>query len=225
MPRIERGLIDNGVYHILNRGNARQTVFGDRADYSSFVALMREARSRYSVRIFAYCLMPNHFHLVVQPKRGEDLSRFMQWLLTSHVRRYHRRRGTSGHVWQGRYKSFLIQQDAYLLIVIRYVERNPIRAGLAGAAADWQWSSHQERINKAGAEVLDPCPVSLPNDWGEYVDQPLSESELGSVHRCVRRQAPYGSSEWQSKVSTEHGLQTTLRPRGRPRKMTEARKK
>ncbi|MEA3239932.1 MAG: transposase [Candidatus Bipolaricaulota bacterium] len=226
MPRIERGLVNFGVYHVLNRGNARQRVFDDGADYSSFVALLKEAKDRYSVHIFAYCLMPNHFHLVMQPDHGEALSRFMQWLLTSHVRRYHQRRGTSGHVWQGRYKSFLIQRDAHLLIAIRYVERNPVRAGLVDSAADWRWSSHQSRIGKAHAEILDPCPMMLPVDWGEYVDQPLLESDLASLRRSVNRQAPYGSAQWQGEVSIEHGLQATLRPRGRPRKIrNESRKK
>jgi len=136
----------------------------------------------------------------MQPERGEALSRFMQWLLTSHVRRYHQRRGTSGHVWQGRYKSFLIQRDAHLLIAIRYVERNPVRAGLVDSAADWRWSSHQARIGKAHAEILDPCPMMLPVDWGEYVDQPLLESDLASLRRSVNRQAPYGSAQWQGEV-------------------------
>jgi len=221
VPRIQRGLVDFGVYHVLNRGNAGQRVFDDGADYGSFVALLKEARSRYSVHIFAYCLMPNHFHLVMQPECGEALSGFMQWLLTSHVRRYHRRRGTSGHVWQGRYKSFLIQRDAHLLVAIRYVERNPVRAGLVDSAADWRWSSHQERIGKAHAEILDPSPIMLPVDWGEYVDQPLQDSVLASLRRSVNRQAPYGSARWQSEVSIEHGLQATLRPRGRPRKMRD----
>ena len=225
MPRIERGLVDGGVYHVLNRGNARQTVFNDGIDYRTFVSLVKEGKSRHAVSIFAYCLMPNHFHLVVQPEHGEELSRFMQWLLTSHVRRYHQRRGTSGHVWQGRYKSFLIQRDAHLLVVIRYVERNPVRAGLVDSAADWRWSSHRARIGEARLGIIDPCPVDLPGDWTEYVNRPLSGSELGSVRRSVNRQAPYGSAGWQSDVSSRYGLQATLRPRGRPRKMRDRSRK
>ena len=221
MPRIERGLVDGGVYHVLNRGNARQTVFHDEADYRSFVSLVKDARSRYAVSIFSYCLMPNHFHLVIQPKHGEELSRFMQWLLTSHVRRYHRRRRTSGHVWQGRYKSFLIQLDAHLLVVLRYVERNPVRAGLVGSAADWRWSSHRARIGRVRLGIIDPCPVMLPGDWTEYVDQPLSETELGTVRRSVNRQTPYGAAQWQGDVSIKYGLQATLNPRGRPRKLRD----
>ncbi|MFH1624527.1 MAG: transposase, partial [Pseudomonadota bacterium] len=98
MPRIARGLAGGFVYHIINRGNGRQKVFHEDEDYQAFVDLMVEARNRYSIKTLAYCLMPNHFHMVLMPLRAEELSRYMQWLMTSHVRRYHRHYGTSGHV-------------------------------------------------------------------------------------------------------------------------------
>jgi len=84
------------------------------------------------MRVLAYCLMPNHFHLALWPQADGDLSRWMQWVLTAHVRRYHRHYGSSGHVWQGRFKAFPIQADGHLLTVLRYIERNPVRAGLGG---------------------------------------------------------------------------------------------
>jgi putative transposase len=124
MPRISRGLVDNSVYHVINRGNGGQVVFRKDKDYEAFIDIVLEARLNYSVKVFAYCLMPNHFHMVLMPDRAEHLSKMMQWLMTSHVRRYHRHYGTSGHIWQGRYKSFLIQKDSHLLTVLRYVESN-----------------------------------------------------------------------------------------------------
>ncbi len=221
MPRVERALADNCTYHVLNRGNAKQTVFNNMSDYRAFHRLMEKAKGRYAVRVFAYCLMPNHFHLVVQPECGEELSKFMQWLMTSHVRRHHQRRGTSGHVWQGRYKSFPIEHDSHLLVVMRYVERNPVRAGLVSSAFDWPWSSHKERLGQVSPLLIDRCPVQLPIDWTEYIDQPLSKSELGALRRSVNRQSPYGTAQWQSKVCAKYSLESTLRPRGRPRKMRE----
>lgn len=94
----------------------------------AFLRLLAEAGERVPIRLLAYCLMPNHFHLVLWPREDEELSRYMQWLMTSHVRRHHRHYGTNGHIWQGRFKAFPIEQDEHLLAVLRYVERNPVRA-------------------------------------------------------------------------------------------------
>ena len=122
-------------YHVLNRGNGRRQVFHKDADFSAFVQLFADAHLRHAMRIVAYCLMPNHFHLVLWPRHDGDVSRFMQWLLTTHVRRYHQHHRTSGHVWQGRFKAFPIQENEHLLTVLRYVERNPLRAGIVRAIA------------------------------------------------------------------------------------------
>jgi len=218
MPRVARGLVDGFVYHILNRGNGKQEVFHIDQDYKVFTHLMGEAKTRYSVKIFAYCLLPNHFHMVLMPLRAEEISKWMQWLMTSHVRRYHRHYGTSGHVWQGRFKSFLIQEDSHLLAVLRYVEANPVRAGLVGSVKEWLWSSHKERTGEKSRLLMDEIPVGLPEAWGRYVDEPLREKELNRLRQSVNRQSPYGALMWQMEVSKELGLESTLRPRGRPRK-------
>jgi len=133
MPRPKRSAPAVYCYHVLNRGNGRQRVFHKEADYAAFVRLFDEAQVRCPMRVLAYCLMPNHFHLVVWPWGDGDLSRWMQWLQTTHVRRYHEHYRSTGHVWQGRFKAFPIQEDEHLLTVLRYVERNPLRAGLAAA--------------------------------------------------------------------------------------------
>src|SRR5262245_4461404 len=120
MPRTARASAGNFVYHVLNRGNARAEVFHKDEDYAAFVKLMEEACDRLSLRVIGYCLMPNHFHLVLWPHGDGDLSYWMQWLMTSHVRRYHRHYGSNGHIWQGRFKAFPIQQDEHLTTVLRY---------------------------------------------------------------------------------------------------------
>ena len=216
MPRIARGLADGAVYHVLNRGNGGQRVFRGDSDYLCCEALLLRAKERYPLELLAYCLMPNHFHLVVRPIHGRDVSRFVQWLLTSHVRRHHRKNGTTGHVWQGRFKSFLIQEDDHLLTVMRYVERNPVRAGLTDTAVQWPWSSHAESIGERERQLTDPCPLDLPHTWSSFVNLPLTDAELQDVRKSVNRQAPYGVPEWQRHMCSEHGLQSTIR-RGRPR--------
>jgi len=126
MPRVARGLIDRQIYHIINRGNNRQDVFYAKADYRGFMRLLKKSLGLYKVNLFSYCLMPNHFHMVVQSVYNTQLSQWMQWLMTSHVRRFRCKHGGVGHVWQGRFKSFLIQKDRHLLMVLRYVEQNPV---------------------------------------------------------------------------------------------------
>ena len=218
MPRISRGLADDSIYHVINRGNGGQVVFQKDKDYEAFVNLMKEAKIRYAIKIFAYCVMPNHFHIVVMPHQSGDLSKWMQWLMTSHVRRFHKHYGTSGHIWQGRYKSFLIQKDSHLLTVLKYVESNPLRAGLVNSANNWLWSSHRESVHKGGHLLIDEVPVELPKEWSEFVNESIAEKELEKLRQSVSRQSPYGDSLWQVHVSKTFGLESTIRPRGRPRR-------
>jgi len=217
MPRVARGLADGLIYHIVNRGNGRQEVFHKDHDYLSFVELLKNALQRYPVRLYAYCLMPNHFHLLLVPEIAEDLSKFMQWFMTSHVRRYHRHYKTSGHIWQGRFKSFIVQADRHLLTVVRYIEGNPVRAGLSASAAHWKWSSHSERIFGT-PEIISNLPIALPDEWTTFVDTPLIDSELEKLRKSINRQAPYGAEQWQIQISKELGLDSTMNLRGRPKK-------
>ena len=217
MPRIPRAFVDGFIYHVLNRGNGKKNVFHNGEDYETFTNLMRLSRGLFPIKVLSYCLMPNHFHMVVWPVKAKVLSRWMQWLMTSHVRRYHQLYGTNGHVWQGRFKSFIVQQDHHLLTLLRYVENNPVRSGLVGSAMDWSWSSHGEMLGKKSQDTTHSPPMDLPKDWGSLVDAPLTGSELERLRQSVNRQSPYGELHWQSKVCEEFGLESTLRSRGRPR--------
>ncbi len=225
MPRVARGLAGDHIYHVLNRGNGKQEVFHKKGDYAAFIDLMKEAKERNPVKVFAYCLMPNHFHLVMMPEKGEELSRWMQWLMTSHVRRYHRHYGSSGHIWQGRFKSFIIQKDEHLLTVMRYVEGNPVRAALVKSANEWLWSSHMERLSESDNDLIDDIPMELPANWGSYVDEPLTAKEMELMRESVNRQSPYGQADWRVTISQELGLESTLRPKGRPKKDVVSTKK
>jgi len=227
MPRINRGLAEGNIYHVLNRGNAKQEVFHKKEDYEIFIDLIREAKELHPVKLFAYCLMPNHFHLLIMPIKTKELSNFMQWLMTSQVRKHHKHYDTSGHVWQGRFKDFIVSTDEYLLTVLRYIENNPVRSGIVKYAKDWTWSSHRERILSSKKKtLLEDLPIELPEDWAKFVDQAFEEQELDIIHKSVNRGTPYGSQEWQKKKCKELGLESTIRPIGRPRKpKNEDRKK
>jgi putative transposase len=220
MPRTARASVGNLCYHVINRGNARATVFHKDEDYAAFVKLMADAQDRLPMRLVAYCLLPNHFHLVLWPLADGDLSRWMQWLLTAHVRRYHRHYGSSGHVWQGRFKAFPIQQDDHLLSVLRYVERNPARAKSLGIrkAQRWPWSSLSVPRPEQVVPQLHAGPVPRPSNWLEWVNEPQNEAELLALRTSMTRGTPYGSEPWQKRTAKMLGLESTLRPRGRPRK-------
>lgn len=227
MPRTARASVGNVCYHVLNRGNGRAEVFHKDDDFAAFVDLLAEANERLPMRLLGYCLIPNHFHLVVWPPRDGDLSRWMQWLLTSHVRRYHKHYHGSGHVWQGRFKAFPVQSDEHLLTVLRYVERNPLRAKLVTHAERWAWSSLAWRaMATAGTKARRPgmlaeWPVRCPRHWIEHVNTPQSEAELAALRRSVERGAPFGDESWSTRIARRLGLEASLRPRGRPRKQPE----
>lgn len=216
MPRTARASVGNIAYHVINRGNGQTTVFHDDDDFAAFVRLIGEASERVAMRVAAYCVMPNHFHLVLWPLDDGDLGAWMQWLMTAHVRRHHRRHGTSGHVWQGRFKAFPIQKDDHLLTVLRYVERNPVRAGLVDKSRDWRWSSRSV-MPPAGAPKL-RCPLALPADWNRLIDDVEPTAQLERVRGSVNRGAPFGNARWVRGTARRLGLESSLRPLGRPRK-------
>lgn len=218
MPRTARASQANWCYHVLNRGNGKAEVFHKPADYEAFFALFKPACERVPMRILACCLMPNHFHLVLWPRKDGDLSRWMQWLMTSHVRRYHRHYGGSGHIWQGRFKAFPIQRDEHLLTVMRYVERNPLRAKLVRRAAAWRWSSLFARRANPPPGWLSPSPIQLPSNWLDIVERVQSEAEIAALQLSITRGKPYGSMNWTRIAAKRLGLESTVRPRGRPYK-------
>jgi len=218
MPRTARAAVGGYCYHVINRGNGRAEVFHKAADFDAFARLLRAGVARTDMRLIGYCLMPNHFHLVLWPIKDGDLGEYMHWLLTTHVRRYHKHYHSSGHVWQGRFKAFPIEQDDHLLTVLRYVERNSLRADLVERAEQWRWSSLRWWLEPGQLRFLDPGPVPRPANWVELVNQPASEAELESLRRSVQRGCPYGTDAWVKQTATALGLESTLRPRGRPAK-------
>jgi len=237
MPRAPRAAAGGIVYHVLNRANARMRLFRAAGDDELFPAVLAAAHERVAMRTIGYCVMPNHWHLVLWPRADGDLSEFMRWLTVTHTQRWHaaRRTAGSGHVYQGRFKSFPAQRRRLgpgerargmleggdpVLSVLRYVERNPVRAGLVTRAAWWRWSSlHQRRaVAGEGLPPLTDPPGGLPGDWERLVNRPHSERELAALRRCIRRGRPFGGEVWVRRFAAEFGLDSTLRPRGRPRK-------
>ena len=221
MPRTARAADGGIVYHVLNRGNGRMKIFREPEDYQAFVGLILDAQQRAEVELFGFCLMTNHWHLVLRPKGLGDLAAYLSWLSNTHVKRYraHYRR-TSGHLYQGRYKSFPVQEEHYFLRLMRYVEANPLRAKMVERAQDWPWSS-AGCGRKLSEQMLDAWPVDRPPSWLAMVNRPLSAEEAAQLKESLTRGRPFGDEKWTQRITTRLGLQYTLNPRGRPRKPEE----
>lgn len=193
-PRIDLG---DYVYHVINRANGRATIFKSDVEYADFEYLLSEIRETYDMRILAYVLMPNHWHLMLYPKKDGDLSKALHWLTTSHVRRHHSRNGTigHGHLYQGTYKSFLVQTDSHFLTVLKYIERNAVRAKLCKTAPSWKWCSAHRRINGTNREknLLAELPVPLPQQYLDWLNDPEPAESLKEIRECVERGVSYGA--------------------------------
>lgn len=209
------------VYHVLNRAVARLPLFQKSSDYAAFERVLAEALREHPTRILAYCIMPNHWHFVLWPQADGELSAFLRWLTHTHAMRWHThyQTGGTGHVYQGRFKSFPVEEDEHLYTVLRYVERNPLRAGLVARAEQWRWSSLWRR-QSGDTAILRPWPVPEPPGWVGLVNEPQTEAELVALRQSVARGSPYGSGEWAERTARHLGVEHSLRPLGRPKKGT-----
>ncbi len=232
MPRPLRPIADGLIYHVINRGNNRQTVFDSDGDYRAFLKAIADLKERRQFDLYGYCLMGNHIHLLIRP-RDCSISRIAQSLLVSHTQRYHRFHRSSGHVWQGRFKSPVIQDDDHLLTVLRYIEANPLRAKLVERAGDYAWSSFACHGLGRSDPLLDPVvwydalassSAARQRRLSAYVHQIPEEDELAAIRRSSETGLPYGETEWVDRLCRELKLDLTIRPRDRPRKDADASK-
>lgn len=206
------------VFHVLNRGVRKLRLFDRPGDYRAFLKVFCEAQERIPMRCLAYCLMPNHFHLVLWPRTDSELSAFMAWLTATHSKRWHAYRQTAGtgHVYQGRYKAFPVSSDTHFLRLCRYVERNALRAGLVARAENWPWSSVAQRAGRPSLVSLTEWPVARPPDWSDLVQLDVPE-ETQELRQAVSRGAPYGPEDWRVQIASQLQMKSSLAPVGRPR--------
>ncbi len=201
---------------------ARLPLFEKDGDYQAFERVLAQALQQYPTRLLAYCLMPNHWHMVLWPCEDGELTAFVRWLTHTHSMRWHAHyhTGGTGHVYQNRFKSFPIESDDHLYTVLRYVERNALRANLVSRAENWRWGSLWRRQGGVALPLvrLDAWPLATPADWVELVNTPQTEAEVDAVRRSVARNRPFGSDSWTTATAQQLGLQATLRSPGRPPK-------
>lgn len=220
MGRPLRTALGEIIYHIINRSNGRIKIFRKDQDYVAFEQILVAAKEKQPMRLLSYCLMPNHWHLILYPYHDNDLPRFMRWLTLTHTQRWHahyQNIGT-GHLYQGRYKSFPVQTDEHFLQVVRYVERNALRARLAQKAENWRWSSlwRREREAAKDKQLLDTWPVPRDKNYLSWVNQPQPKEEVDQIRFHLQRGRPYGQEVWMHNTAQRLGLESSFRQRGRP---------
>ena len=220
MSRIARTSDGDCVYHVLNRANARVSVFDNEQDYQTFEAILEDAVEKFDMRLLSYCIMPNHWHLVLYPKKDGDLIKFMGWLSNTHTRRWHMEKHTigEGHLYQGRYKSFICQNDNHFITLARYVEQNALKAHLVEKAENWKWSSvwRRESGNSEQKKLLSAWPVVCPDDYVSSLNQLQIQPGDEDIEKAIIKSKPYGDENWVAETVKQFGLEQTLKNVGRP---------
>jgi putative transposase len=210
------------IFRVLNRAIARISMFEQDKDFVAFERILCETMQQRPMRVCAYCVLSNHWHFLLWPERDGDLAAFMQRLTIAHVRNWqeHRRVTGTGHLYQGRYKSFPVEEDEHFLTVARYVERNALRAGLVSRAEQWRWGSLWRRCGGEckPAVTLAAWPMPIPQDWTEWVNGAENRDELQRLRTSVYRGRPFGRVDWQQRVAKQLGLQSSYRANGRPKR-------
>ena len=222
MSRSKRIALGGYVYHVFNRANGRLRIFQTENDFLVFEKVLADGLKLFSMRLCGYCIMSNHWHMLLWPQSDGDLSNFMHWVTLTHTQRYHSIHGTIGigHLYQGRYKSFPVQSDSHYLSVLRYIEANPVQVELVRDAGLWPWSSFAVRQGRESDILLCDGPVELPSDWPGLVHAALDPASFNGIGNSIRRGAPFGDENWTEAATDRLKLHSTLRPRGRPRKGT-----
>jgi len=219
MPKRFQAETADIVFHALNRAVRGTVLFQEPADYAAFERILAEAVGRTGLRLLAYCLMPNHWHLVVWPTEDNQLVRCMHWLASTHAKRWqtYRRQVGTGAVYQGRYKAIPVQTERYFLTLCRYVERNPLRAELVDRAESWPWGSLAARETNCSNVPLSTWPILRPEPWVELVNSAQTGAELEPIRDSAQAGRPLGDDGWAASIQSRFG--DRRRPtRGRPRK-------
>jgi len=224
MGKVPRVDVADLIYHVWNRGNAGGKIFLKETDFIAFENIITQAVEKTEMRILAYCIMPNHWHFVLQPRKDGDLSLFLHWLTLTHTARWQVSKGVegSGHLYQGTYKSNICESDEHFLQLVRYVERNALRAKLVKRAEDWRWSSGWIRVNgdEEKKKILCEWPFVIPKNYSEIINKHQDNEEIETIRSSIKRGSPYGGEMWKDEMVTKYSLQASIKPRGRPKKGT-----
>lgn len=225
MARLPRLVVPNQPHHIIQRGNDRQLIFRDADDYAIFLVRLREAAKQYKVAIHAYVLMSNHLHLLASPSDQEGLSRMMQWVGRHYVPYFNKKYGRTGTLWEGRFRATVLDSERYFMVCSRYIELNPVRAGIVADPSEYPWSSHGHHVGLKSDPVITDHPLywALGNTPFEreaayrgLCEQPLTGEDVRALSEATRKGWALGSEQF--KFALEKNANRRVRPakRGRP---------
>lgn len=229
MPRRARFTIENGIYHILSRGNNRQVIFHDEKDFKQFLSLVKYYKRRYGLKIYHYKLMSNHFHAIIESETGKKLSDALKSIKLLYAQYYRKKYGGTGHLWEERFKNFIIESGRYLLECGRYIELNAVRAGMVSKPEDYKWSSYTVYALGKNDGITDLSPEYL--GLGDTAEQRrrLYRDFVASGHKEKRqferffRVGAYGSEQFVEAMKVS-GLKSLWSHKGRPKKKSAAAK-
>ena len=226
MPRPLRISLEGLVYHVINRGNNRQEVFKGEGDFDTYLKVLKKFKQKYSFRFYGYCLMNNHAHLIIEPTKAKTLSKIVQSITLSHIRLYHSKYSSSGHLWQGRFKNPIVQSDEYLLQCLKYIELNPVRAGIVSTPQDYRWSSYAfHAFGRDRDGLLDQADtyVSLAatdqerqKAYRDFIALEQDKSVFEHIRRSITHDGIFGSERFVEGLREKLSLSKPKR-RGRPK--------
>ena len=219
MPRVARVVNRNYPYHVTQRGNYQQTIFESEEDYRQYLAWLKEYSEKYSLDIWAYCLMSNHVHFVCVPRNDDSLARAFNTLHMRYSQYYNRKKGVTGHLWQGRFFSCILDEE-HLYAAIRYVENNPVRAGVVHEPESYKWSSTRGHCSIVSDEILsDTCYLCDEiDDWSKYLRDSEPQEVIETLRKNVASGRPCGDESFIKSIEKIMGKPLRVLPRGRPGK-------
>lgn len=228
MPRKGRIVIPNTPHHIVQRGHNREVVFVGDEDYGYYIENMEEWKHNLGCKIYAYCLMTNHVHLIIDPgDKPENLGLFMKRVAGRQTRYVNKLQGRSGTLWEGRFRSSPINKNEYLLACCRYIELNPVRAGIVDVPEKYEWSSIGEKIGQKRNRItnVDPCFKGLGDtdkerisSYKKWIKDAIPEGEWKFIREALQRGQLTGNKRFQDQIEKRIGERIEFRGQGRPKK-------
>jgi putative transposase len=220
MPRIPRAVLAGYPHHVVQRGNNRGNTFFDEKDKWVYLYLLKKYAEKWACSILAYCLMPDHVHLLLKPMKENSLSKTMQGLTLCYTQYINKKYNKSGRLWENRFYSCIVDKENYLWQAARYIEQNPSRAGIVNRVEEYLYSSAIARVAGVGDKVVDE-EIFEETGRSEYVDflrSTARDDEINEIRYCTRTGRPFGSEIFVRAIEQSLGRDLMRRPRGRPRK-------
>ncbi len=222
MPRTARVVVPDYPHHITQRGNYRQKIFLDDNDRKQYLAFIANYSRKHNLNILAYCLMDNHVHFVVVPKEADSIARTFSVAHTLYSQYYNKKMNVLGHLWQGRFYSCVLDEK-HFIAASRYVERNPVRAGIVGKPSEYEWSSAKSHVDSLYKQIIDTSLFfkyleSGRDKWREFIDEQEKTEEVVAIRKHTMTGRPLGGNFFVQKLEKMFGLRLHALPVGRPNK-------